>query len=68
MSEPVSMSRIIELVSDLSEPHTELGPLDRQDLQTLLCEVLERRNQDIGQIPNGTDAGHAAASASAEPK
>lgn len=52
MSEPVPMNRIIDLVSYLGEPHTELGPLDRQDLRDLLCEVLERRNQDPGTIPS----------------
>lgn len=46
-ADPVAMTRVIELVADLADDHLVLGPLDRQDLQGLLCEVLERRNQYV---------------------
>jgi hypothetical protein len=45
--DPIGMSRIIELVSTLGDDHFALGPLDRQDLQALCCELLERRNQHV---------------------
>jgi hypothetical protein len=44
MSEPLPLTRIVGLVTDLAEPHIDMGPLDREDLRTLLYELLEHRN------------------------
>lgn len=49
MSE-VDPRRVIELVTTLGEDRFELGPLDREDLRNLLCEVLERR-QPPADVP-----------------
>lgn len=43
-AEPVELYRLIELVAALGDESIVLGPLDRQDLQGALCELLERRS------------------------
>jgi hypothetical protein len=43
-AEPVQAHRLIDLVATLGDNSFALGPLDRQDLQSAICELLERRN------------------------
>lgn len=46
-AEPLGQTRLIELVTTLSDDSLVLGPLDRQDLQNAICELLERRNHYV---------------------
>jgi hypothetical protein len=43
---PPADGRLGELAQQLQDEHTELGPLDRDDLRAALSELIDRRIAD----------------------